>query len=187
MLRAPMAATLMATCLVAAGANAADAASDLLREGRRVRLRLTSPNAIPWTGTVQHLDNEALLFLPDGKKDARRIRFEEIRRLEVSRGRHDASGSGALIGLTIGAVAGFVLGMSASCGDAGRCNPSFGDGLKGAAVIGGTTGLLGVVIGSLSKVDRWQEVPTPSAPMARVSVLIAPIPGGARARLAVAF
>ncbi len=89
-----------------------------------------------------------------------------VTRLDVSRGRKTNTGKGAGIGFLLGGVVGAVIGLASyeECESQGAfsCIGDLGPGVNalGGAIIGGLVGLVaGVLIGSATETDRWQEVP----------------------------
>jgi hypothetical protein len=114
------------------------------------------------------VDNDELLVLA----------ISSLTRFEVSRGRESQARTGGIVGLIGGAVAGAVICVASQCSLTSQSGePLEDDGLNSialATVLGGVAGYgVGVLIGSTSKVDSWEEVP-----LDQLRVTIAPWPRG---------
>src|SRR6185436_15716304 len=90
------------TSLVAGAVRADD-----IEAGPRVRLVLEGVHSKPVVGRLVESDTEALT-VRTGKGEPRRVLMTEVRRMDVSR-RPSRRGRGALIGLAVGTVGGFIL------------------------------------------------------------------------------
>jgi hypothetical protein len=97
-----------------------------------------------------------------GNGDTLAVSVDLVTRLDVSRGQTTNWKEGAWTGGLLGGVAGALIGYASyeeceglSCWDLGPGLPALAGGVIGA--LGGA--LVGVLIGSASKTDRWQEVP----------------------------
>jgi hypothetical protein len=140
--------------------------------GDRVRVTAPSVSARPVVGQLlaMHSDSlsiEAEKWRPGGhRQQVVNVPVGSLTQLEVSRGRTSKAGTGALVGfvvtgLAVGAFAqafctNFTL-FESDPDDAGECLPR-------SLLAGGAGGLfigvpLGLLIGSRSKGDRWEEVP----------------------------
>ena len=94
-----------------------------------------------------------------------------IDRLEVSRHSGHRTGRGALIGLGAGAATGFVIGVLTyrPCHPTGFLDclmapESAGEqGIMGAAVLGVLGAGVGALVGSMIRVDKWEETPLHAA------------------------
>ena len=88
-----------------------------------------------------------------------------VTRLEVSLSRKSKAGRGAKIGAVVLAIPGVITGLAISeiCLGFGCTQQSLGDRVQLAALLGvigaGTGALIGVVIGSAIRPDRWEGVP----------------------------
>ncbi len=159
-----------------------DAAAGPLLEGDRVRLAAPSVGPKRVVGQVLATREEGLrLRLEDGREVE--VPLADIRHLEVARGRRSKTVEGAAIGALTGAV---VL-VAALIADRGVCDEDLG-GCKAygtVAVMGAIPGtLLGALIGSQVKTDRWKRVPQHQ----RATLCIGPTPGkGVAVSLSIAF
>ena len=139
--------------------------------GRRIRVTLRVPEGLRIAGRIDSIvergfvldtaEQRSILFIAPGPEllgpyRIARVRYEDIARLEASRG--TSRRRGAIIGGLIGAAAGGVLtGLSRSP----QQNPTGGDVLSAAAggVVAG--GLVGGLVGYALGRERWAEVGWP--------------------------
>jgi len=121
-----------------------------LRLGDRVRLQAPSVSGGAVVGTLVSLQTDSLVV--QGSATTWHFSLASITRLELNRGRKSHALSGAGIGLIVGVVVGVVWGKQAGC-DEDMCVTG------GAAVGGGGGALLGAVIGSLVRTERWAVIP----------------------------
>ena len=101
------------------------------------------------------MDNDTLVV------DRWRVALLSVTRLDVHRGRKSRVGRGVLIGSAIGAAGGIAT-AAAACqtGGISACRFTPAGVYGGAAAVGAAGGaLIGVIIGALTKTDRWEEVP----------------------------
>ena len=130
------------------------------------RVKISAPSAQPKTlfGTVHSITPEQIFLISNDEYFI--IPFNSIRRIHVSIGKKSNTGKGALIGLSSGALLGGILSLSTyeECDDTEPfgCILDFSKGepfLLGAAA-GGLSGLvLGSVLGTIIKTDRWYRIP----------------------------
>jgi hypothetical protein len=157
--------------------------------GDRVRLTVESPASRHLGRFVRQRADSLWVELPEHPALVALAR-NAAARLEVSRGGHRATLSGAAIGAGLGAVGGFVVsGVGASqsrpCSApalVGACvtdwyGRAFRGGLIGAAV----GGAIGAVIGFAVRTERWAVVPLNPAPHLRLA------PRGAGLTVSLAF
>lgn len=120
-------------------------------QGQRVRLVLQAGEPL-----VGHLleSNADSFRLAASTGPARTIPASEVRRLEVSVGRHSHAGRGAVIGSAVGGALGLLA--VASAGN----DYYYTDGEKAVGVVGLTAmgAGVGALIGGLTHSERWQEV-----------------------------
>ncbi len=145
-----------------------------MRVGDRVRLRLSGPDRGIETGTIAAIDHDGLTLqsVPTGNADSqrpeqvRRHPFGSVSRIEVYRGRHRATGRGAVAGALI---AGVVVGIA----EASACSSDQWGCTNGAAtaIYALAGGGLGALIGSACKVDSWEKVAVPAGGPARTAHL----------------
>ncbi len=111
-----------------------------LATGQRVRVTAPTISNVPIVGAFAHMNADT--FLVETHGDTSRVPRAAVTRLDVSMGQKSNAGKGALFGGLLG-------GGIADLGTSGTCA------LVGAGG-GGLAGLLlGVLIGSASKSDRW--------------------------------
>ncbi len=137
-----------------------------MRVGDRVRLRLSGPNKGIEIGTIAAIDHDGLTVRPvrmgngdlEPPKDVRQHPFGSVSRVEIYRGRHRATGRGALAGALI---AGVVVGIA----EASACSSNQWGCTNGAptAIYTLAGAGLGALIGSAFKVDSWEKVPVPAS------------------------
>ncbi len=160
----------------------ADAQSPLLRRG--ARLRISSPELAmddmvvgmvatkPDTLLVEHVQPTMSggRVLEDTVISA--VSISGITKLEVSQGRRSNLDRGAWIGGLIGAGAGMLVGITAAGFDYGGWWDPGAEVIPTTMLVGGAWGaVVGLVVGSFSHRDDWQEVPLESL---RVGVAAGP-------------
>ncbi len=161
------------SCIAYSDALAQAAAA--LREGQRVRVTSSVERTPVMTGVIGAVGADTILLRHKdraGDSVATSIPLSSIARLQVSSGRHSRWLTGLLVGLGAGAASGAIIGVATGDGD----DPLLGPGhyaLMGAVVCAPVGGIVGVVIGALTKTERWQTVP-----LDRVGLSIAPGPDG---------
>jgi hypothetical protein len=136
----------------------------VLRPGKTVRLKTTERGARWVRGELVSLDAESLRVAPEGRADTV-VALMQVRRLDVSRGRRSRVGRGALLGTGIGAAAGLIVALIAVPSESSSDHFITTDAVRfvvtllGAVAGAGT----GVVVGALSRAERWVEVRRPWA------------------------
>ena len=135
------------------------AAQDVPPVTRGMRVRVWAPQ-LPdekQAGTLVDLRGDTLFL--QAEHDTVGIPRASLTRLEISRGQRLHTGEGALLGFTIGAGAGALVGLVAANGQ----NCDGGCGGLGALLIGGIGAgaglIIGTVVGGNMKTDCWEEVP----------------------------
>jgi len=149
-----------AALLFATGPSLAAQTTIASSVGHRVRLKTDS--ASEWLqGTLVAADGDSLHLRTDVNYQLVAIARGAVSQLEVAHGTHGNAGTGALIGLGIGAVAGGVWGASQPgcaaqtwCFDPGPAADAAG----GALLVGAAGALVGAIIGSASPSDQWEPV-----------------------------
>lgn len=135
-----------------------------LELGDRVRISAPTIQHDPFVGTVVSMDVESWSLDVEGRTELLVLPLNDMKKLEVSHGSTSRAGRGAIIGGSIGFVVGAVLGYGL-IEVVNLSNESGGDvsSVLGAAVGGVIVALpgagIGALIGSLNKVDRWEDVP----------------------------
>jgi hypothetical protein len=154
---------------LAAAQEAASPAPPLV-SGARVRVHAHRI----FIGTLVTLDTATLVLQDDALLDTLRVPVGSIGRLEVSTGQRSGAGRGAEIGLIAGASAGAIIGLAVIITESiAMSSPVLWEGCPrdaivcfgpeaiflSAAVLGAAGAGLGALIGALSPIDRWEQVP----------------------------
>ena len=129
----------------------------ILKQNDKIRITSDEYGLKKQELTFSSYQENRLLFQGDKIYE---IPLDKIDRLEVLKGKKRSSSKGVLIGMAAGAGIGAIAGAGVNCdnlydGDVGQmtCVGLFGG-------IGAGSGLLfGAIIGSISKTDRWVEIP----------------------------
>ena len=156
MRRIPLATPL--ALLFAAGLAAQPAMSPGARVRVTGRASVFAGDASPHIGTVTSSGGDALTFLPEFSADTLRLRYADLARMDVSRGRKDRKVRGAVLGGLI-TGAGFV---SLACAFSnGSCD--IGQDVGGFLAyfaVGAVPGvILGVIVGSgMRGPEQWRTV-----------------------------
>ncbi|SRR6266550_3781684 len=144
-------ATLLLVAVAALAPRVAAQDTLAIAPGERVRLTLESrPSAV--VGVLVTQDRDSLRVQP--RPDAPPVAFSRagLTGVEASLGFHGHAGTGALVGLLAGGVAGAALGSS--CSDDFLCPGAGG----GALLLGGTGLLFGALVGVFVRTERWEWV-----------------------------
>ncbi len=146
------------------------------------RVRVTAPDVRRREGTVRLLTTDSLVLRPEygawpvhsargmpnisarGMPNRLAIPLASVTRLEVSRGQTSRMGPGAGIGLLGGGLLGYLISsgtLGSGCTEGGRGFQLTREACIGVSTVGGAVvgTLLGLVVGAVSKTDRWEEVP----------------------------
>jgi hypothetical protein len=128
-----------------------------------VRARIFGPTTYPKYEliTVASARPDSLRYSLDRGLDTTSIAWQQISKMDVSKGRHRNIGRGAGIGLLVGAIAGAMLGSNAP-GDEFRGIKRTLQGVLGGAL----GGLGGAAIGSAWRSENWMPVSLPRTPVA---------------------
>jgi hypothetical protein len=143
--------------------------------GSRVRV-FTGQGSL--VGEVLAWEGDRLSLGIGGLPDPYVMRTESIQRLELSRGRKRPWLRGLLEGAALGGVVMAVAPVENPCPDG--VSPGVDTGCETKAynvqsgLVGG--GAIGLLIGALTKVERWEAVPP-----GHFRVALSPVPGGAQA------
>ena len=125
-----------------------------VQPGTRVRILAPSTADTLIIGTVTAVDSAALLLSADVDTAGVHVPLAHIRRLEVAQAPHDRRRQDGLVGLVLGAVAGYAL-MASGCSRGPEC-----DDMRAVGVVGGAA--VGMLLGNLfgrGGGDRWRTVP----------------------------
>ena len=143
--------------------------------GERVRARTL--DGATHDGLVRTLDATELgLQIDQDGADLLLLPLSALEKLEVQRGQGRAGEKGARIGAVVGGSLGAILAVSFISGDC-PITGSYGTGCPDAAlllvpvlavVVAAPFALIGALVGSAFKTDRWEEVPL--SPQLRTSV-----------------
>jgi hypothetical protein len=152
-----------------------------LSVGHRVRLKTDSSSQ--WLmGTLVTADEDSLGLRVADNAPSISVARRNVSQFEVSYPGHSNAGRGALIGLTIGALGGAIVGgVSSECQPNKLCivGPEAGA-VVGAVLFGGAGALLGAGIGAATRSDNWVSE---SLGRARVTL----VPRGAGLALSLTF
>lgn len=158
---APRIALLLAAMILAARLDLLAQQEPIVAPGARVRVTAPSISRDRLVGTVVEMGEDTCVLEVERRTQPVALPLASLETLEVSQGKKSKAGTGALIGLVVGAGGGAALG-------AGICSslsdlPGGSDDCGGAAIAGALLfGLpscgLGALIGWSIKVDRWEEV-----------------------------
>lgn len=171
-------ATLLTPVIAAAGESVTFAS---LARGEKVRLRLTSDRE-PVYGTIDAAGpGEIVVRREDPALPALRLSPQQMKKLEVARGRRSHWGVGAAVGFVPGAFLGVAAAMNAECDP--NCDHT-GEAVGYALVAGAVTASLGALVGLAIRTDRWVRVEDRPA---KLSLSLAPANGGFRAGLSLSF
>ena len=123
--------------------------------GDRVRVTVAEGRV---TGTISKID-ERKLTITTRENTSSSIAIDEIKRLERSLGKRRNGGKGLIIGGVLGTVGGLLLGTALSLDedDAIFFSGIF-DGVHAGMVWGIAGSASGLVIGSLTKTEKWERV-----------------------------
>lgn len=134
-----------------AGAGVVHAqASDPPSVGQRVRIQTSSAEK-PLVGTLRQVDERTLL-VDDGNGAFTSVPTTDVRKIELSTGRHSNVTRGAIIGASVG-VALAVGAIIAVCDDT---DCTYGRAVTALGLGGAATGAL---VGAPIKTERWRSVP----------------------------
>lgn len=123
--------------------------------GERARVELYAGH--PHEGLLRSLEGNRVTLKTE-REALLPIQLSPTARLEISRETKSKAGRGAGLGALIGGIGLAVVG-AASCDDDGWVDPGPGACAAGGAIFGAGTGaLVGLIIGSTSKEERWVEV-----------------------------
>lgn len=164
------------TAALALGATvlfASSAWSQELDPGERIRVKTISAVPGQVVGVVEAREADFLEVLSE-QGIMTRIAWDDVSRLQVSRGYKSNAGKGALIGLGVGGATGLILALATCAPDEIDCQGLEGSfGVAGAISFGAFGAGLGALIGLVAKSERWVDVP-PS----RWEIQVAPDPNG---------
>jgi hypothetical protein len=144
--------------------------------GDHVRLRAPSVSARRLIGSVLEADAGGIRLKLEDQKEPLEVPLSAVTRLEIGRGRRSLAREGALIGAAIVVVP---WGAWAVAECAGEC---MGEALVGVGLVAATSALLGALVGTVFKTERWER-----HGISRVGAAIGPRRGGAAIALSVRF
>lgn len=147
-------AVLLASAAIPCGAQA-DSTRGVLVPGAKVRLGWSSPDAGQNVGRAIEVRSGGFLFQPDDGDGVDHVAFTSLSSLEVSTGSESNWAKGLFLGLIGGAVTGYAI--------ASRDHEVYDIDPRpfGAVLFGVGGGLVGAIIGTQVKSDRWVTVPLP--------------------------
>jgi hypothetical protein len=127
-----------------------------MQSGSRIRVTTVSGSRV---GTLISAATDSIWLVSAKDSMALAVPTQSVVRLEHSLGQRPATGRGALIGALIGAGTGLLLGILASTEEGGWYEVGAEEVLSASLVAGGTGAVLGALIGSVSRREKWQPVP----------------------------
>jgi hypothetical protein len=140
-----------------------------LMSGQRVRVYLKHQQPRVRTATLMAVGADGIVLRPALDSTRVAVPFAELRGLEISRGVGNHALDGAVGGAVLGALVGTVVGTARACSRVQDCRNVSGSELPleeglwivfssvcGGMLIGGGGGLL---VGSLVRTERWENVP----------------------------
>jgi hypothetical protein len=143
-----------------------------VKEGELVRVRMWGSEDQVIEGSLQGIEENDLLILSNEGKEVSRIPMSQIREVWVRRGSRNQALEGLEIGLVSGAIVGLVVGLASGDDESGLIRFSAGEKAgMGAVGFGMISGAAGLLIGAISRTDRWERV---SLPAVNPSVQVAP-------------
>ena len=136
---------------------------------RGTRVRITAAAlARPMIGTLEGRGLDSLVWRPEQDERLVSLPLKSVQRLEISQGRRADTWRGALIGALVGIAAGTVVGLAAGSDDCPRTGLAAfgavdcftrGEAAAGGAAVGAIGGgVIGLLIGSSRKSERWRTV-----------------------------
>jgi hypothetical protein len=131
-------------------------------QGMRVRVMAPAISNDWISGTVERADSAALRLRVPPAGGMLLVPAETMRRMQASRGRAPSTLQGAIMGGTLGALAGFLTLQVGNDGES--CARGCGGASGGGFLIGvGAGAVVGALIGSRIRTgpERWREVPLP--------------------------
>ncbi len=149
-----------------------------LASGARVRVWTLEPHSERRVGTLVALRRDSLLMQLDGDTDTMRIARAAVTRIDASEGRRSHVVTGLILGAAAGGTTGYFIGK-------GLDNTSVcGSGCEWlvAGPLAGVGGVLGGLLGAVTRTDRWKEVTHE-----RVRVGVAPRDAGMGLLASIAF
>ena len=130
---------------------------DWVRIGGRIRVTLTEGPEPEYIGTLLSREADTVRLRVEDRGDEIAVPMTDIARFDVSQGRKNHTGSGALVGLGVGAMTGMVVGWA-------QAQDQDAAALLGGGLFGGLGLGLGAIIGSRVLSERWEVVPLDSGP-----------------------
>jgi hypothetical protein len=182
-MRIRAAAGLVVATLSAAAAAVADESLTLadLSRGDQVRVRLTRGGE-PVRGTLDTAGPDDIVVRPkDPAQPPLRLSPQQVKKLEVARGRRSHWVAGAAVGFVPGAFLGLAAVANAECDP--DCDHT-GEALAYGCVGGAITSAVGALVGLAIRTDRWIVV---EERRPKVALAVAPARGGFRAHLSLSF
>ena len=137
--------------------------------GATVRAKPTGPGAQWAQGELVAMTSDSVAIRLRQNNDTVTLARSTLAQFQVSYGRHAQTGKGALLGLSIGAGAGLLLGLAADAAYdcTGFCEIDFAlDDVVALTALGGVIGGgVGALIGAAIRGERWQPASQPRPAM----------------------
>lgn len=162
---APRIAFLVAALVLPASVDLPAQQEPPVAPGDRVRVTARNIDPDPLVGTLVALGADTCVLEVKSRAEPLALPLASVTKLEVSRERRSKAGIGATVGFIGGALAGAVIAIASLDEECGVLSPDCDlnedlESIAPAAVLGGLAGIgVGVLVGSVLKVDRWEEVP----------------------------
>lgn len=161
----PRIASLVAALVLAAPFNLLAQQAPIVARGARVRVRAPSVSRDRLVGTVVEMGTDTCVLEVEDWAEPLALPLASLETLEVSRGTKSNAGKGAFTGGAVGWLFGLALGARGAEG-ADEDDPHVwglvegqGDVWTVAAIGGGVGATVGLLIGEMTRSDRWEEVP----------------------------
>jgi len=152
--RRVLAALLLAAALGALPVPAFAQPSGPPASGARVRFRTDSAGDTWVQGTLLGASRDSLWLRRQASGDTLVMERAQLRRIQAFAGRTSNAVKGAEVGVAVGAAVGFGLLLEFSSG----AHKSTGEVLFATGLVGAAGGLVGALVGSGIKSDRWTDV-----------------------------
>lgn len=129
-----------------------------VEEGEWVRVRFGGSGDQVIEGSLQGIEEDDLLVISPEGTESSRIPMDQVRDLRVLRGSRNQALQGLGFGAVCGAAVGGLMGLADGDDESGFIQFSAGEkAAMGAVAFGLIGGAAGLVIGAVSRADRWER------------------------------
>lgn len=129
-----------------------------VKEGEWVQVRFGGSEDQVIEGSMEGIEENDLLVLPPGGTETSRIPMDRVREFRVLRGSKSQALKGLGVGLASGAVVGAFMGLADGDDEPGFIQFSAEEkAAMGAVAFGLIGGVAGLLIGAVSRTDRWEQ------------------------------